>query len=284
MRLAARRACGVTVAAVLLVALTFRVGAQQIPGASTDAAAALARGEWPTYAGTYASAKYSPLDQINAANVGTLKVAWRWTSPDHAVRAANPRIDPSMIHQGTPIMVNGVLYTSTSLSQVAAIDAGDRADEVGLRSGLPQARMPTNLGWLHRGVAYWRDWRRRASDHADRHAFMIALDAKTGRPIEGFGTKGSVDLSRGPRPAHSRPAGSTAHVAAGDRPRRRRGRVLGAGLPRRDSMPVGDVRGFDIRTGQRLWTFRAVPGPARSATRRGRTTRGRPSATPTCGR
>jgi glucose dehydrogenase len=112
-------------ALILLTAPT--VGGQSpglsLPGASSESMAALARGEWPTYAGTYASAKYSPLDQSTSTNVGDLKIAWRWTAPDHAVRAANTRIDPSWYHESTPIMVNGVLYTSTSLSQVVAIDA-----------------------------------------------------------------------------------------------------------------------------------------------------------------
>ena len=96
---------------------------QTLPGASPDAAAALARGEWPAYAGTYASAKYSPLAQIDRGNVAGLKVAWRWVSPDEKVREANPSLDPSVFNEATPIMVGGVLYTSTSLSQVAAIDA-----------------------------------------------------------------------------------------------------------------------------------------------------------------
>ncbi|HEU5193851.1 MAG TPA: hypothetical protein VFW70_03840, partial [Methylomirabilota bacterium] len=90
---------------------------------STGGMAALARGEWPAYAGTYASAKYSPLDRITAANVAGLVVAWRWTSPDHAVRATHTDLAPSYLHEATPLLVNGVLYTSTSLSQVAAIDA-----------------------------------------------------------------------------------------------------------------------------------------------------------------
>ncbi|MGH7355820.1 MAG: pyrroloquinoline quinone-dependent dehydrogenase, partial [Candidatus Rokuibacteriota bacterium] len=106
-----RRALAVG-ATILTVALTLPAGGQQ-SGASGESQAALARGEWPAYAGTYASARYSPLDQINASNAASLKIAWRWTSPDHAVRNANGNIDPSWLHEGTPIMVNGVLYTST---------------------------------------------------------------------------------------------------------------------------------------------------------------------------
>src|SRR5262245_63592964 len=98
-------------ALVLPVSLTLHACALRIPGATTGSMAALARGEWPTYAGTYASAKYSPLDQINAGNVGSLTIAWRWTSPDQAVRAATPAIEPRFVNQGTPNMANSVLYT-----------------------------------------------------------------------------------------------------------------------------------------------------------------------------
>ena len=284
MRLPAWRAGGVAMAAVLLVALTLRVGAQQIPGASTDAAAALARGEWPTYAGTYASAKYSPLDQINAANVATLKIAWRWMSPDHAVRAANPRIDPSMIHQGTPIMVNGVLYTSTSLSQVAAIDAATGQTKWVFDPGSHKLGMPTNLGWIHRGVAYWRDGADERIVMLTGHAFMIALDAKTGRPLEGFGTKGRVDLTEGlgrPVPSrwlygHTSPPVIVRDVV-----------VVGSsvlGFPSASPCPSATCAASTSAPASASGPSGPCPGPARSATRRGRTTRGRPSATPTCGR
>ena len=97
--------------------------AQTIPGALPESAKALAAGEWPAYAGTYAAARYSPLTQINKDNAKNLRVAWRWKSPDMAVRAAKPEIAPSFLNESTPLMVGGVLYTSTSLSQVAAIDA-----------------------------------------------------------------------------------------------------------------------------------------------------------------
>jgi quinoprotein glucose dehydrogenase len=248
-------------ALVCLVSVTLHACAHQIRGASTDSRAALARGEWPTYAGTYASAKYSPLDQINPGNVGTLTIAWRWTSPDHAVRAATSGIDPSVVHQGTPIMVGGVLYTSTSLSQVAAIDAATGQTKWVFDPGAHRFGMPTNLGWLHRGVAYWRDGQDERIVMLSGHAFMIALDAKTGRPVESFGDKGSVDLAQGlgrPIPGrylygHTSPPVIVRDVI-----------VVGSsvlGFPIRSEMPVGDVRGFDVRSGQRLWTFRAVPGP-----------------------
>src|SRR5262245_39554806 len=88
------------VGTVALVVLTLASCAQHIPRRAGDSTAALARGEWPAYAGTYASMRYSPLDQINPENVATLTIAWRWTSPDQAVRAANSDIDPSAFHQG----------------------------------------------------------------------------------------------------------------------------------------------------------------------------------------
>ena len=156
-----RRPLGVG-AAILLLGLTLpacghRLQGVSLPGATTESMTAQTPGEWPAYAGTYASARYSPLDQINATNAGDLKVAWRWTSPDHAVRTANANIDPSWLHEGTPIMVNGVLYTSTSLSQVAAIDAATGQTKWVFDPGVWKLGMPTNNGWLHRGVAYWRD-------------------------------------------------------------------------------------------------------------------------------
>ena len=97
--------------------------AQTIPGALPESAAALAQGQWPAYAGTYAAARYSPLTQINRDNATNLHVIWRWKSPDAAIREAKPEIGPGYVNESTPLMVDGVLYTSTSLSQVAAIDA-----------------------------------------------------------------------------------------------------------------------------------------------------------------
>jgi quinoprotein glucose dehydrogenase len=252
-------------AAILLLLLTLsacgpRFPGVSLPGATTESMTALARGEWPAYAGTYASARYSPLDQINATNAGHLKVAWRWTSPDHAVRTANATIDPSWLHEGTPIMVNGVLYTSTSLSQVAAIDAASGRTKWVFDPGVWKLGMPTNNGWLHRGVAYWRDGEDERVIMLTGHGAMIALDAKTGRPIQTFGDKGSVDLVAGlRRPAVPRWVyGNTSPPVVV-----RDVIVIGSSIldyPVSGGLPPGDVRGFDVRTGRLVWTFHSVPG------------------------
>jgi quinoprotein glucose dehydrogenase len=107
---------------IALALLPATLYAQSIPGALPESAKALSQGEWPAYAGTYAAARYSPLAQIDRSNAKDLHVAWRWKSPDMAVKEA-AGVGPSAMHESTPLMIGGVLYTSTSLSQVAAIDA-----------------------------------------------------------------------------------------------------------------------------------------------------------------
>ena len=170
---------------LVLLAAPSAVFAQAIPGALPDSAAALAQGEWPAYAGTYAATRYSPLAQIDRTNARNLRVVWRWTSPDQAVKGANPRVGPTRANESTPLMVGGTLYTSTTLSQVAAIDAATGVtkwvfDPKVYENGLG---IPANDGWLHRGVAYWREGDDERVLILTAFAWMYALDAKTGKLI-----------------------------------------------------------------------------------------------------
>jgi quinoprotein glucose dehydrogenase len=188
---------------IMLVALSTvsDTRAQTIPGALPDAAAALSRGEWPTYAGTYAAARYSPLAQIDRTNAKDLHVVWRWKSPDNAIKEGNSQIGPTRANESTPLMIGGTLYTSTSLSQVAAIEAATGKtkwvfDPKVYENGLG---IPANDGWLHRGVAYWRSGDDERIVILTAFARMIALDAKTGVPVASFGTNGEVDLALGLR-------------------------------------------------------------------------------------
>src|SRR5262249_27681857 len=92
-----RRTCKTTlliqavVPSIMLLALSpiSNTHAQTIPGALPDATAALSRGEWPAYAGTYAAARYSPLAQIDRTNAKDLHIVWRWKSPDNAIKEGN---------------------------------------------------------------------------------------------------------------------------------------------------------------------------------------------------
>jgi quinoprotein glucose dehydrogenase len=242
-----------------LLAAPAGLNAQTIPGALPESIAALSRGEWPAYAGSYAAARYSPLAQIDRGNARNLHVAWRWKSPDIAIREADPKIGPSRSNESTPLMIGGTLYTSTSLSQVAAIDAATGEtrwvfDPKIYENGLD---MPANGGWLHRGVAYWRNGDDERVVILTAFGQMIALDARTGNPVPGFGTDGRVDLTQGMR----RPVDRDSYTMTSPPVIVRGVIVVGSSVADRwehRPSPPGDVRGFDAVTGRLLWTFHTV--------------------------
>ena len=245
--------------ALTLVAMPAALRAQSIPGALPESAKALSQGEWPAYAGTYAASRYSPLTQINRDNAKDLHIAWRWKSPDAAIREANPGVGPSFANESTPLMIGGVLYTSTSLSQVAAIDAATGAtkwvfDPKIYENGLG---LPANLGWLHRGVAYWRNGDDERIVILTAFAQMIALDAKTGKPVPSFGTDGRIDLTQGLR----RPVDRGYYTMTSPPVIVRGVIVVGSSVMdwwAKKPSPPGDVRGFDAGSGRLLWTFHTI--------------------------
>ena len=165
-------------------------------------------------------------------------------------------------------MVGGTLYTSTSLSQVAAIDAATGEtkwvfDPKIYENGLG---IPANLGWLHRGVAYWRNGDDERVVILTAFAQMIALDAKTGKPVPTFGNDGRVDLAQGLR----RPVDRDYYTMTSPPVIVRGVIVVGSSVldwwGKRPS-PPGDVRGFDVVTGRLLWTFHTVPQDRRARRR-----------------
>jgi quinoprotein glucose dehydrogenase len=248
----------VTMCAILAL-LPATLEAQTIPGALPESTKAMSQGEWPAYAGTYAATRYSPLTQINRDNARSLHVVWRWKSPEAAIRAADASIGPGFVNESTPLMVGGVLYTSTSLSEVAAIDAATGEtrwvfDPKVYENGLGP---PANLGWTHRGVAYWRNGDNERIVILTAFAQMIALDARTGKPVADFGTNGRVDLNAGLR----RPVSSHFYTMTSPPVIVRGVIVVGSSVldwwGERPS-PVGDVRGFDVASGKLLWTFHTV--------------------------
>ena len=99
-----------------------------------------------------AATKYSPLDQINRANVGKLKVAWRrsQTPPDIPL---SPALRPNNNFRSTPIMVDGVLYASNGLGLAEAFDPATGSTIWVQKPGDDPLRGSASV----RGVAYWTD-------------------------------------------------------------------------------------------------------------------------------
>ncbi len=107
------------------------------------------------YGAGRAHSRYSPLDQINKRNVTKLKEAWRWESVDAPIAKKNSRLQPGPF-KPTPLMVGGILYVSTSLSQVAAINPATGETLWAHDPESYKRPRPGNRGYQHRGVEYWR--------------------------------------------------------------------------------------------------------------------------------
>ena len=216
--------------------------------------------EWRFYGGDAGSSIYSPLDQINAANVGQLREAWRWSSPDNAIAAANSQAQPGT-YEDTPLMANGVVPTFTGLGVIAAIEPGTGKTIWQFDAETWKLGRPTNLGFLHRGTLVLdRRHRRAALRRHSRRVNLISVDAKSGKLDTAFGTGGRVDLTEQLafveriRNYTVTSAPVVVHNVA----------ISGAGIsdgPQQKEMVRGDVSGFHLRSGERLWTFHSVPQP-----------------------
>ena len=215
-------------------------------------------GEWPTYGGDLGNTRYSPLDQINASNFDKLQVAWRFSTAN-----LGPR--PEYNLEATPLMVGGVVYSvAGSRRDVVALDAtnGELLWVHGENEGKRGEDAPRRLSG--RGLAYWTDGREQRILYVTPGYRRSALDAKTGHRLPSFGNAGEVDLKlqddqdidlvTGEVGLHSAPvvAGNTIIVGAAH---------LAGGDPKTKSNVKGYVRGFDIKTGKRLWIFHTIPKP-----------------------
>ena len=212
--------------------------------------------EWRYYGGDAGSKKYSPLDQIDASNVSRLHIAWSW-------KAQNFGRQPEFNWEATPLMVGGRLFTTAGTRRDAvAIDAatGETLWLYRLEEG---ARGDSVARRNNRGLAYWTD------GHEERILLitpgyqLVALDARTGRPVPTFGADGIVDLTEGLDRAVVKPGeigDSSPAIVVRDVV------VVGAALqagiapPSKTNTP-GYVRGYDVRTGKRLWTFHTIAQP-----------------------
>jgi Glucose dehydrogenase len=230
-----------------------------LSGVSSAAEARKARGratEWLNYGSDKASSKYSPLAQIGKDNFNRLSVSWTWRSAEEEVAKANHL--KTWVWEATPLMVNGVLYISTSLSQVAAIDAATGKTQWIYDPETWKNGTPSNNGFVHRGVAYWADGDDQRILFGAGDGYLICLNAQTGKPISAFGQEGRIDLTQG----LGRPVGRHLYGVSSPPIVCRDVVVMGSkvnDVPLAPEMPPGDVRGFDVRTGKQQWIFHAIP-------------------------
>jgi len=219
--------------------------------------------EWPTYGADLASTRYRPLDQIDASNFNKLELAWSFKTDNLGTR-------PEYKLEGTPLMINGVLYaTAGTRRSVIALDAA--TGELlwvhgGEHEGARGAAAPRQLSG--RGLAYWSDGKEQRILYVTPGYRLIALDAKTGAPIPTFGKNGIVDLKQGvvygtgqqidlvtgEIGLHATPVVVKDVVIVGSAMRE-------GGTPKTHNNTKGLVRAFNVHTGQLLWTFNTIPRP-----------------------
>jgi quinoprotein glucose dehydrogenase len=233
----------VVVAATTLASLT-------MPAAQTP-------GEWSLAGGDAANTKYSALSQIRADNVAALDVVWTWKTGEM------PRPEYGTVpgkFEATPLVIDGTMYVVTPYNRVVALDAATGAERWSYDPKSYEAGMgPEGVEFgKHRGIVTW-------TNGTERRLFLntrwrlIALDAKTGIPIPGFGTNGEVDLTTG---LVWGVADKVHYMNTSPGIVYRDLLILGSAISDRliyRKSPPGDVRAFDVRTGRQVWTFRTVP-------------------------
>src|SRR5215467_6054054 len=196
--------------------------------------------DWPIYGGNSENTHYSPLKQINRANVTQLAVAWSYDTGETGGL------------QTSPLEVDGALYGISPSQKVFALDAATGKLKWRFDSGIVGTQPD-------RGLAYWR-----SPDKQDRRIivgvmnFVYALNAESGKPIESFGDHGRVDLREdlGRDPATGSIALTSPAIIYKDL------FIVGGRLP--ETLPAlpGDIRAYDVRTGKLRWSFHTIPHPA----------------------
>ena len=213
--------------------------------------------EWPSYGGNLGYWRYQPLDQINASNFNRLEVAWQFKTDNLGNR-------PEFILQCTPLLIKGRLFaTAGSRRDVICLDAANgellwlhRTPDEG-----PRARnAPRQLSG--RGVGYWSEGDQERILYVTIGYQLVSLDAKTGLPDPDFGTHGVVDLKLNDDQQLDL---DTSDIGLHSAPTIAKGVVIigaahtAGNTPKVKSNAKGYVRGFDVKTGKRLWIFHNIP-------------------------
>lgn len=200
---------------------------------------------WSVYKADNSSSNYSPLDKINTSNVSQLKLAWSFSMADKKPGAERGSSECN------PIIVDGVMYVTSASQWAYAINAatGKQIWSFDPFEGNEKT------GEVSRGLTYWEN-----GDYKQilftANNFLFALDARTGKPIPGFGKNGRVDLKTGLRDTGDFYVSSTSPgIIYKDLI------IMGCRVPDVYGAQPGYIRAFNCKTGKLEWTFHTVPMP-----------------------
>jgi len=203
--------------------------------------------EWPSYGGDPGNTHYSALDQVNRDNVSRLEVAWTYHS------AGGKPFHPTSEVQVNPLVIDGVLYGRNPLHNVFAVDAATGRE---LWAWDPFTEREVLLGAYMRGLAWWAEGedKRLLVTIAN---YLVALDPATGKPVQGFGDMGWVDLKQ-----HLGRDPATISVYAPSPPVVYRDlAIVGTATTEGEGAAPGDIRAYDVRSGKLRWAFHTIPHP-----------------------
>jgi quinoprotein glucose dehydrogenase len=204
--------------------------------------------EWRVYLGDSEVSHRSPLTQIDRKNVDRLEVAWRYDAGGASDRG-NSQI------QFNPLVVKGVLYGASPTLRLFALDAATGEE---IWSFEPDADV--RIWTTSRGAMHWEG----DAESSERILFgagpyLYAVDARTGRVIDGFGRGGRIDLREG----LGRDVGDDIMGVVANTP----GAIfedlvlMGGRVNEARGAAPGHVRAFDVRTGALRWIFHTIPKP-----------------------
>ncbi|MEM7575170.1 MAG: PQQ-binding-like beta-propeller repeat protein [Bacteroidota bacterium] len=209
---------------------------------------------WAVYGGTKEMSRYSSLDQIDTSNVGLLEPLWVYRSGD-ADTAANSQI------QCNPIVVDGTLYGVSPQMRLFALDAAS-GEHLWTFDAATDTRHDANRTSFHiminsRGIAHWTDGADDSRIFFTAGSRTYAVDAQSGNAIESFGQGGYIDLHDGfDRDVSDLFIVNTSPVTIFEDLL-----ITGARVDESTPSAPGDIRAFDVRTGERRWIFHTIPHP-----------------------